>query len=149
MCSSTRELGNWKFWGVEYSPNIEKVHFRFCRYLLGLGSNVNNEAVLGECRRFPLSCTYMKRGVSNWLRLLEMDDSRYPKACYEMLRKLDEAGKVNWVTQIKQLLMRYGFANVWLEQQVGNSELFLSLFSQRLKDCYRKEWHAKINESSR
>ena len=65
------------------------------------------------------------------------------------LSQLDEAGKVNWVTQIKRLLMRYGFAYVWLEQQVGNSELFLSLFSQRLKDCYRQEWHAVVNESSR
>ena len=62
-----------------------------------------------------------------------MDNSRYPKACYEMLRKLDEAGKTNWVTKIKQLLMRYGFANVWFEQQVGNCSVFLTFFAKGYK----------------
>ena len=138
-----------EIWGYEYSPGIERVHLLFCRYMLGVGSSTNNEAVLGECGRMPLCCYYIKKCVSYWVKILGMSHSRYPRASYEMLKKLDEAGKVTWATKIKLLLMRYGFGHVWIEQQVGNPIAFLTIFQQRLKDCYIQEWHASINESPR
>ena len=52
-----------------------------------------------------------------------------------------------WASHIKEMLFTLGFGYVWLAQDLGNSTLLLSLFSQRLKDCYFQDWLAKINES--
>ena len=108
-------------WGFELSECIERVQLKFCRFLLGVNSNASNQAVLGECGRLPLCCFYFKRCVTFWLKLLEMDEHRYPKACYNMLKRLDDAGRITWATYIKKLLFRYGFGVVWIEQQVGNT----------------------------
>ena len=138
-----------EIWGHEFSENIERVQIKFCRFLTGVNSSVNKQAVLGECGRHPLCIFYFKRCISYWLKLIEMENTRYPRACYLMLKRLDDAGRVTWVTSIKNLLFRYGFGIVWLEQQVGNSTIFLQNFTQRLQDCCKQEWHNDITSSSR
>ena len=50
-------------------------------------------------------------------------------------------------SHIKEMLFTFGFGYAWLAQDVGNSKLLLSLFSQRLNDCYFQDWLAKLNES--
>jgi hypothetical protein len=60
-----------------------------------------------------------------------------------MLKQMDEMGKTNWVTSIKRILFTYGFGEVWLWQQVGDDMLFVSMFNQRLKDCWHKNGEAK------
>ena len=135
-------------WGYEYSETIERVQLKFCRYLLGVNSSVSRHAILGECGRLPLCCIYFKRCISYWIKLLGMENNRYPKACYNMLKSLDDAGRNTWASHIKKLLFRYGFGTVWIEQQVGNPTYFLNLFSQRIRDCYQQEWHYEITTSS-
>ena len=66
-----------------------------------------------------------------------------------MLKRLDEAGRKTWAAYVTILLMKYGFGIVWLEQQVGNEEVFLKLFTQRVKDCCFQEWSSEIRESAR
>ena len=53
---------------------------------------------------------------------------------YKLLVTLDECGRNTWATSIKLLLQRYGFYIVWIEQGVGNEELFIEILEQRLKD---------------
>ena len=57
----------------------------------------------------------------NWAQLLQMENHRYPKQCYLMLKRLDEARKITWASQIKLMLCIFGFGCVWLSQDVGNS----------------------------
>ena len=78
-----------------------------------------------------------------------MEENRYSKACYLMLKKLDDAGRITWASSVKNLLFRYGFGIVWFEQQIGDPGTFLLNFTQRIKDCYRQEWHYGLNNSPR
>jgi len=50
-----------------------------------------------------------------------------------LLTRLDEAGRINWATIVKNMLFMYGFGYVWVAQEVGNIDLFLWQFHQRLK----------------
>ena len=59
------------------------------------------------------------------------------------------AARHTWVTDIKLLLYRYGFGHVWLAQGVGNVDLFLCLFKQRLADIVMQDWSSKINNLSK
>ena len=91
----------------------------------------------------------MTRCIKYWLKLQYMDDDRLPKNCYNMLRKLTEAGRNTWCSEIKKLLFRYGFGIVWFEHGVADVVLFLSQFKQRIKDCCEQEWRIRINDSSK
>ncbi len=93
--------------------------------------------------------TYIPNCIKYWLRILHMDEYRYPKQCYLMLRQLDNAGRKTWATSIKELLFMYGFGNVWLAQGVGDDGSFLNVFKQRIKDCYLQKWQTDVNALSK
>ena len=76
-----------------------------------------------------------------------MDTNRYPKQCYEMLRRLDTTGRHTWATNIKDLLFRYGFGYAWVAQEVGNENIFLSLFCQRVKDIFTQKCFSDIDST--
>ena len=61
-----------------------------------------------------------------------------------MLFKMDEQGKHSWVTQVKHLFYQYGFGESWLNQGVGNTVVFLSEFSTRVKDVKSQEWWSEV-----
>ena len=87
-------------WGYEYSDVIDSVHNDFCKYFLGVNSFVNNAVALGECGRLPLCVTYITHCIKYWCILLCMDNHRYPKNCYKMLKLLDEAGRQTWASKL-------------------------------------------------
>ena len=78
-----------------------------------------------------------------------MSQSRYPRQCYLMLKAHDDSGKNNWATNIKNMLFEYGFGYAWIFQEIGNVNLFIYLFKQRLVDCYTQKWRNDINASNR
>ena len=81
----------------------------FVKKVLGVGTNCSNQAVLGELGMLPLKVVYMLKCVKYWLKILCLRD----------------VGRVTWASKIKQVLFTLGFGEVWMEQGVGNIELFL------------------------
>ena len=75
--------------------------------------------------------------------------SRYPKCCYTVVYELDIAWRHPWATDIKFLLYRYGFGHIWLTQGVGNIDMFVCLFKQRLVDIAMWDWSIEINSLSK
>jgi hypothetical protein len=57
-------------------------------------------------------------------------------------------GKHNWASHIKNILFSVGFSEVWYNQGVGDVNMFLSQFSQRIRDINIQDWHAKSTEMS-
>ena len=136
-------------WGYEYCDIIESVHVGYCKRFLGVNNSVNNCMALGECGRMPLSVTYQTNVIKYWCKLIQMQESRYPKQCYEMLKSFDDIGRITWATKVKELLFKHGFGFVWISQTVGNMDIFIKLFRQRLIDCANQNWHDSVNSSSR
>ncbi|MCG7892781.1 MAG: reverse transcriptase family protein, partial [Candidatus Thiodiazotropha endolucinida] len=134
-------------WGYEYSKTIEKIHIKFCKRFIGLHQNTADFFALSECGRYPISITYMCKCVKYWAKILQMSDNRYPRQCYTMLRSLSEAGKTTWASQVRTLLHKYGFGYIWEANTVGDINIFVKVFKQRLKDCCLQEWHSDTNES--
>ena len=136
-------------WGFREYKCIEQVQIKFCKRLLGVCSSTSNAAVVGECGRFPIFLTYYVKCIKYWLKLLKMHDSRFPRAVYNMLVTFDEVGRHTWASEIKHLLHRYGFGEVWYFQSVGCELTFLNQFQQRLKDCYLQDWRASVTSNSK
>lgn len=106
-------------------------------------------AILGDCGRYPMFITTAKRVIKYWCRILKMDEQRYVKKAYNMMKCFDNYGQNNWVTYVKNLLMRNGFGHIWFDQSVPNEKLFLHQFTLRLKDQYLQLWHSDVGNSSK
>jgi len=44
----------------------------------------------------------------------------YIKTSYDVLKKLDDARKHTWISQIKNVLVTNRFGDVWIAQGIGN-----------------------------
>ena len=138
-----------EIWGYQYVEKIEKVQIKFCKQYCNLSQNTSDILALGECGRLPLCITYIPNCIKFWLRILRMENHRYPKQCYNMLKQLDEAGRRTWASNIKELLFTYGFGYVWIAQEVGNESNFIQLFKTRIKDCFLQRWSSSLDNSSK
>jgi hypothetical protein len=114
-----------------------------------VNNSVNNAIAQGECGRLPLSVTYHTNFIKYWCRLIQMPEHRYPRQCYFMLKSLDDLGRCTWATKVKNILFKYGFGYVWLSHDIGDVNMFLSQFRLRIIDCFKQNWHAAIQDSSR
>ena len=50
-------------WGVYNIKEVDKLHLRFCKYILGVKKQTPNAAVYGELGRFPLSILCKERAI--------------------------------------------------------------------------------------
>ena len=56
-------------------------------------------------------------------------------------------GKKSWVSNVKKLQYDYGFNYVFDNQAVVNV-VFLSMFEQRILDCFLQEWCTSKSNST-
>ena len=138
-----------EIWGYAFSEQIESIQAGFCKRFLGLSRNANNCMALGECGRYLMCTTYYTKCIKYWCHLLCMNDNRYPKNCYRMLKSHAEIGRSNWASNIRDLLYRFEFGFVWLSQDVGNVSAFIQQFRQRVIDCSIQSWHSDIDFASK
>ena len=78
-----------------------------------------------------------------------MPNTRYPKACYLMLKNLDDRNRFTWVTSVRYMLNKFGFNYIWFSQNVDNEEIFLNVFKTRVKNYYVNELREKLRNSSK
>jgi hypothetical protein len=55
----------------------------------------------------------------------------------------------NWAMLVKLLLQNLGVAEVWINQGVGNEQLFPVQLKQRLRDVFVQNWRNRLCESTR
>ena len=89
--------------------------------------------------------------IKYWFKILLAPHNKYIKLVYNlMLQDLELLpNKVNWASLLQHLLMSLGFNEVWINQGVGNINVFLSMAKQRLTDNFLQGWQERLNNSSR
>ena len=138
-------------WGFNKGLQVERSHLSFCKRTLGVKKSTQNSFIYGETGRLDCINRRYFLIIKYWLKVCTSNESKYIKAVYNVLRADSERhpNTVNWASQVKQLLSITGFYNVWLNQGVGEDEMFLKIFKQRLKDNFIQKWNADLNNSSR
>ena len=114
--------------------DFEKVHLYALKKFLFVDMKTPNDLIYKELNRYPVTINCAINCIRYWLRLVEMDAHRIPKKAYKMLKFLDDRGKQNWVSKVRECLCQNGFGYVWYSQSVGNKRAFLILLKQRLID---------------
>ena len=138
-----------ELWGFGYRDTVEKIQISACKQFLGVTKRTSNLMVLGECGRFPLCLEYYVKFIKYWLRIIQMPSHRYPKQCYLMLKRLDDDNRHTYASEVRNLLFSYGYGYVWIAQDVGDINLFILGFKQRLKDSLHQEWHNSLSNSGK
>ena len=123
-----------KLWFNHQSPDIEIVHNKFCKYVFNLPVQAPSCFVRSELGRHSLSPYKYTRAITYWLRILNLPNDRLPKRFYKLQRRWTVTDTDCWATQIRNILFRVGFGDVWLNHRVGHVPHFLKVFKTRLLD---------------
>lgn len=133
-------------WGFSKSKDIERIHLRYCKMILGVSQKACNAAVYGELGRVPLYINRHVQIIKYWLKVINSENV--------ILRTIYNNALVNnnvrggtWPYKVKQLLDMYGFSNVWLNPYNIQISSFIQLFKQRITDAFRQEWFTNINNN--
>ena len=134
-----------ELWGLEKAADeCEKVHLYALKRFLGVDRRTPNDLIYGETNRYSIVINSIIRCIKFWLKLVCMGEDRLPHKAYNMLMHLDARGKQTWVTKVKTCLFEYGYGHVWLNQGVGDIQMFICNFRQRLIDCNWQTWQHHI-----
>ena len=138
-------------WGFYKAPQVERTYLSFCKRLLNVKASTQNDFVYGELGRQSLISYRMFSVIKYWLKICTCPESKYIRNIYLMLKRdADNNPSItNWVTDVKSLLVKLGFENVWLNQGVENRKLFLLVLKQRIQDLWLIDFNNRLENSSR
>ena len=93
------------------SNTVERVHLHFCKKLLGVKKNTQNDFVYGKFGRTSLLATRCYFIIKHWFKILTCKDGKYIKHIYKVMLSdlIGRPNKVNWAYLVKDLLSRMGF----------------------------------------
>lgn len=101
-------------WSLRYLSQLETIHTRYFKKLLGLQRCTPNYIVRLETGTTKISVTVIKQTLKYILKILKMDNARYPRMCLERLLDLDNSpvnkSKYNWVSQINDILSSHNMS---------------------------------------
>lgn len=138
-------------WGFSTAQNVERVHRKFCKWLINVKMSTNNLSLAAEFGRFPLIISRQVRIIKYWLNLHSIkSENCILNTLNLMLRNEVENNPniVSWSSKVKNLLQHSGFADVWLYPESVDIKKFIPMFHCRLKDIYITDWKQSIDLSS-
>ena len=62
---------------IYLNPLCEKLHIKFCKFILGVNKKATNFAVLSELGRFPMHFDIVKSMIRYWYRIENLD-TKFP-----------------------------------------------------------------------
>ena len=104
-----------EIWGVSNCEKIEKIHLYMLKSFLNVTYRTPNLMIYGDTGRFPMYIQATIRSVKYWLRLLKMENRRYPRKVYQMMLGSHNS---TWAGEIRDILFDYDFHYVWADQSV-------------------------------
>ena len=140
-----------EIWGFHCGKAIERIQLQFCKHLLGVKNNTQNDFVYGELGRVPLINLRYFNIIKYWTKILHADAKKYISKIYRLLFQdmLDLPNKTNWCSLLRNLLFTLGLNDVWHYQSIGDVDIFLKIVKQRINDQSLQNLNARLNESSR
>ena len=140
-----------EIWGFASAENIERVHRKFCKWLINVKMSTNNLSLAGEFGRFPLFIGRQTRIVKYWLNLHNTKNENCILRTINLDLREETVKSPNistWASKLKQLLERCGFPDVWLYPESVKINHFMPILQRRLRDLYIAEWKQALELSS-
>ena len=96
-------------WGVYNYKEIDKLHLRFCKYILDVRQSTPSNAIYGELGRLPLSTIAKERALKFWIKIKNDVDS----LGYKMY--IDSCNNIrgpSWAKRANSIIDHLGFTDI-------------------------------------
>lgn len=139
-----KELTEGKLYNLCDKLHIEKLHLKFCKYLLGVHRKATNTAVRAELGRYPLLITFLGHAIKYWLTLCNSKKPSFVKTAYlDLYNTMDYFS--NWASSIKTILVLSNMPEVWLNQGSLYRHKIVKLIKKTYSDKYLILWLEDMN----
>ena len=135
--------------GYSKSKEVERVHLKFLKRILGVKSSTCSAAVYGDLGRYPMYIARYCRLITYWCKLVSSDNIILRTVYNQAVTDSNNDFK-NWVSNIKNLLNDYGFSDVFNKGIYDPLYLkqFPKVFKQRVIDCFIQDWLSTVHNSA-
>ena len=138
-------------WGFHKAPDVERIHTRFCRTLLGDKKSTHLSALYCELGKKPLAVFRKLGNIRYWIKIIHTENSLL-RNIYNMLRN-DVTNNFtyngnNWTYNVKTMLDNIGLSFIWDNQGTIENIPYLEI-KQRIFDNANQELIMSINTSTK
>ena len=89
-------------WGLYSTSEVDKLHMKFCKHILGVRPQTSNAAVLGELGRFPLSVLCKQRALNYYCKIMKNQHSVMYRVYLEQCNMFNRNVSLKiWSTSVK------------------------------------------------
>ena len=121
----------------------EKMHIKFCKFILGVHSKTTNFAVLSELGRFPLHFDIAKAIINFWTRLENLDSFPLLQDAYSHSKRLFVQNKSSWYGSFKQIIQSVPHIS-----NNNGTKFSKERVKRILREVYVNLWNEQLHESS-
>lgn len=129
-------------WGFSNLSLIEKLHLKFCKYILKVHSKTPNCMVYGELGRYPLAINVKARIIALWVNCIT-----HGNKLMSQLYGIMYGYKFKWDKQVKCILNECGLSYIWESHQWLNVKGLDKEVKRILKDQFLQNWNSTIQNS--
>ena len=126
---------------LSFKSNIElnKIHARFCKYVLGVHSKACNYAVFSKLGQFPLLITTLTSCLNFWMPIKQSSSDTLISTVY-LEQLISSNDKSLWVQLFKNILHDPGFSYVWNYHITFNSRALIAAIKNKIKERFVSFW---------
>ena len=118
-------------WGFAKCKDIERVHLKFCKSILGVKQTTCTTTIYCELGRYPLYVQRYVQIIKYWLKIIRSSNIIL-SSVYDSSVELHSNNKNSWAGRVHKLLDEYGFSDVWANPFSYNDKYFVQIFRQRV-----------------
>ncbi|KAH3802567.1 hypothetical protein DPMN_156245 [Dreissena polymorpha] len=130
---------------------LERVYLSFCKKLLGVKIQTQNNFVYEELGRTFLIVIRAVNVIRYWLKVTQLENHKYVKCIYLHMYNIliSKPNMHTWAKAVCNLLQSLGLHYAWINHGVDDDTCFLSLVKSRLNDAFIQNWMSELSNSSR
>ena len=112
-------------WGIYGLQQVDGLHIKFCKSILGVHTQTPNFAVYGELGRYPLSIIAKERAMKYWVKVRSNDENLIGKI-YNEQNLITNRSHTLWVNKIRQMLNNTGLSYLLEKNNLSNVDFLLA-----------------------
>ncbi|XP_067660315.1 uncharacterized protein [Haliotis asinina] len=138
-------------WGFENVAMIERVHLKFCKYILNVKQSTPDFMIYGELGRYPISISVKVRIISNWAKMLSCNNKLNTIFYHVMCNLYSVNADFNFplLSSVKRILQDTGLYYIWLSQSVPSIVWLKNDVHLTLIDQFKQLWWRSAVDSSK
>ena len=127
----------------------EKLHIKFCKYVLEVNKRSTNLAILGELGRYPLILEIFVTMIKFWKRISTLNTSDIISEAYSTSKKLHYENKSSWYNSIVEIINYFQLDENKILNLKGTLKNYLyEKLKLRYNDLWTKHLFDDIRNSS-